>query len=200
MMGLANDDFNEGICIHLPLSALSEVATLLFTDRDRDTYIYVHSLKQLINWFYKHNILISNDYFQDVSIAAYLLKPPEKDKGEDWQEFLLSSLVRDRLGQEYPFLPRQVERDGYPEALYDRLREDACSVWELGKSLFLNFRPIPCSIACTVMWRCLSFLCWPRWKETALELTCLRSAGLGPEWKLRACSFAESSPRHTDKR
>jgi hypothetical protein len=49
MMGLANDDLDEGICIHLALSAFSEVATLLFTNRDRDTYIYVHSLKQLIN-------------------------------------------------------------------------------------------------------------------------------------------------------
>ena len=115
MMGLANEDLSEGICIHLPLSALSEVATLLFTTGDRDTHIYVHSLKQLINWFYRRNILIPTDRFQDVSIAAYLLKPPERDKGEDWQEFLLSSLVRDHLGQEYPFLPRQVEEAGYPD-------------------------------------------------------------------------------------
>ncbi len=83
MMGLASDDLSEGICIHLPLSALSEVATLLFTDRDRDTHVYVHSLKQLINWFYRHNVSISRDRFRDISIAAYLLKPPEKDQGED---------------------------------------------------------------------------------------------------------------------
>jgi len=143
MMGLANADLSEGTCIHLPVSALSEVATLLFTGRNRDTHIYVHSLKQLINWFYKHNILIANDYFQDVSIAAYLLKPPEKDKGEDWQEFRLSSMVRDHLGREYPFLPRQLEQDGYPDALYNRLMEDACSVWELGKILIRQLQTDP---------------------------------------------------------
>jgi len=63
------------------------------------------------------------------------LKPPEKDKGEDWQEFLLSSMVRNHLGQEYPFLARQVEQDGNPEILYNRLTEDACSVWKIENKL-----------------------------------------------------------------
>jgi len=135
MLGLANGDMPEGICMHLPLSALSEVATRLFTNGDRETPVYVHSLKQLVNWFYKRNIEIPTDRFQDVSIAAYLLKPPEADKGEDWQEFLLSSLVRDHLGREYPFLPRQVERSGYPEVLFNRVTEDACSVWAVGEKL-----------------------------------------------------------------
>jgi DNA polymerase-1 len=92
-------------------------------------------LRQLINWFYRRNIIIPTDRFQDISIAAYLLKPPESDKGEDWQEFLLRSMARSHLGQEYPYLPRQVEREGYPEVLYSRLAEDACSVWELGEKL-----------------------------------------------------------------
>ncbi len=135
MMGLANDDLSEGICFRLPLSALSEVATVLFTGRDKDIPIYVHSLKQLINWFYRRNISIPAAGFRDVSIAAYLLRPPESDKGEDWQEFLLSSMVRDRLAQAYPFLPRQVEQAGYRAVLYNKLTEDACSVWELGKVL-----------------------------------------------------------------
>jgi DNA polymerase-1 len=100
-------------------------------------------LKQLINWFYKRNIEIPTHGFRDVSIAADLLKPPEKDKGEDWQEFLLSSLVRDHLGQEYPFLPKQVEQDGYPLALYNGLMQDACSVWELGKKLIPELQADP---------------------------------------------------------
>jgi len=78
-----------------------------------------------------------------VSIAAYLLKPPERDKGEDWQEFLLSSLVRGHLGQEYPFLPRQVERQKYPQVLFSRLAEDACSVWALGEKLIPELRSDP---------------------------------------------------------
>ena len=143
VMGLANKDLQEGICIHLPLSALSEVATLLFTTGDRETPVYVHSLKQLINWFYKRNILILTDRFRDVSIAAYLLKPPERDKGEDWQDFLLSSLVRDHLGQEYPYLPRQVEREGYPEVLFNRLTEDARSIWTIGKQLIPELQTDP---------------------------------------------------------
>jgi hypothetical protein len=87
IMGLANEDLHEGLCIHIPLPALSEVPTLLFVSAGRDTPVYVHSLKQLINWFYKRNIMIARDRFRDVSAAAYLLKPPESDKGEDWQTF-----------------------------------------------------------------------------------------------------------------
>jgi DNA polymerase I len=133
MMGLANEDLQ--LCIHLPLSALPEFVALLFTTGDRDTPIYAHSLKQFINWFYKRNIRIPTDRFKDVSLAAYLLKPPESDKGEDWQDFMLSSLVRDHLSGEYPFLPSQVERAGYPQAIYERLREDASFIWELGGKL-----------------------------------------------------------------
>ena len=143
MMGLANDDLSKGIFIHLPLSALSEVAKLLFTNGDGEIPIYLHSLKQLINWFYKRNILIPTDRFRDISIADYLLKPPEKDKGENWQKFLLSSLVCDHLGQAYPLLPRQVEQDGYPEVLFNRLTEDACSVWAIGEKLIPELQSDP---------------------------------------------------------
>jgi len=143
MMGLASRDLYDGVCIHMPVSALSQVAEQLFTMGDGKTPIYVHSLKQLINWFYYRNIKLPIDRFRDVSIAAYLLKPPEGDKGEDWQEFLLSSMVRDHLGQEYPFLPRQVELEGYPEVLFNRLTEDACSVWALGEKLIPELQSDP---------------------------------------------------------
>jgi hypothetical protein len=93
MMGLANEDLSEGICFHFPLSALSEVATLLFTDRDRDTV----------------------------------------------------------------------------------------KVWELGKILIPELQTDPLLYRLYRDVEMLSFLCWPRWKETALKLTCLRSSGLGPE-------------------
>ncbi len=143
LIGLASEDMPEGLCIHLPLSALSKVAALLFATGDRETPMYVHSLKQLINWFYKRNVSIPTDRFRDVSIAAYLLKPPESDKGEDWQEFLLSSLVRGHLGQEYPYLPREVESGGYPEVVYKRLSEDASSVWQLGEKLIPALQDAP---------------------------------------------------------
>jgi|GEM_PF-636745 len=143
MMGLASRDLIEGVCIHMPVSALSQVVGQLFTNGDRETPIYVHSSKQLINWFYYRNIKLSTDRFRDVSIAAYLLKPPEADKGEDWQEFLLSSMVRDHLGREYSFLPRQVERQEYPPVLFSRLAEDACSVWALGEKLIPELRDDP---------------------------------------------------------
>jgi DNA polymerase I len=143
IIGLAGEDLHEGICIHLPLSALSDVATLLFTNGDKETPVYVHSLKQLINWFYKRNIVIPTDRFRDVSIAAYLLKPPEKDKGENWQEFLLSSMVLDHLGQEHPFLARQVRREGFPEVLFNRLTEDACSIRAIGEKLIPQLQSDP---------------------------------------------------------
>jgi DNA polymerase-1 len=139
-MGLANEDLR--LCLHLPLSALSEVVTLLFAARDGDTPIYVHSLKQTTNWFHKRNVLITTVRLRDVSIAAYLLKPPESDKGEDWQEFLLSSLVRNHLGREYPYLPRKVERVG-PKILSERLQEDASFIWALGEKLIPEFETDP---------------------------------------------------------
>jgi DNA polymerase I len=140
MMGMANGDLE--LCIHLPFSVRKEVATLLFTTGDGVASIYAHSLKQTINWFYKRNVIIPTDRFRDVSLAAYLLKPPESDKGEDWQDFLLSSLVRDHLGREYPFLPRQVERVG-PEIFYERLKEDASSIWALGEKLIPELQSDP---------------------------------------------------------
>jgi DNA polymerase-1 len=143
MMGLASEDLPEGLRVHLPLSALSEVVTLLFATEDGKMSIYVHSLKQLINWFYYRNIKLPTGRFQDVSIAAYVLKPPESDKGEDWQEFLLSTLVRDHLGREYPFLPRQVEHGQLPEVLYERLSEDASSIWQLGEKLIPELQSDP---------------------------------------------------------
>jgi DNA polymerase I-like protein with 3'-5' exonuclease and polymerase domains len=141
MMGVANEDLQ--LCIHLPLSALSQVATLLFTTGDENTPIYVHSLKQIINWFHERNILIPTDRCRDMSLAAYLLKPPEGDKGEDWQEFLLSSLVRDHFGREYPFLPRLAERTGYPEIIYEHLSRDASSIWALGAKLIPELQSDP---------------------------------------------------------
>ncbi len=86
--------------------------------------------------------LIPTDRFRDISLAAYLLRPPESDKGEDWQGFLLSSLVRDYLGREYPFLPRQVERAD-TETLYQRLKEDGSSIWALGEKLIPELEADP---------------------------------------------------------
>jgi DNA polymerase I len=142
MMGLAYEDMPTGICIHLSLSVLSEVTSLLLTTGGGETTVYVHSLKQLIKWFHRRNISIPADHFWDVSIAAYLLKPPERDKSEDWQEFLLDSMARNHLGREYPFLARQVERAG-PEVLYERLREDASSIWALGEKLIPELQTDP---------------------------------------------------------
>jgi len=48
MVGLASRDPCEGVCIHMPVSAIPQVAGQLFTNGDGKTPIYVHSLKQLI--------------------------------------------------------------------------------------------------------------------------------------------------------
>jgi DNA polymerase I len=57
-------------------------------------------------------------------------------------DLLLSSLVADHLGREYPFLPRHVERVG-PEVLYKRLREDASFIWALGEKLIPELQSDP---------------------------------------------------------
>lgn len=71
------------------------------------------------------------------------MKPPESDNGEDWQEFLLSSLVRDHLRREYPFLSRQVERAGYQQAIHEHLKSDASFIWKLGEKLVPELQSDP---------------------------------------------------------
>ena len=53
--------------------------------------------------------------FLDVSLAAYLLFPPEPDLGEDRRKFVLSALVEKYLKESFPVLYKQVLSVDYPE-------------------------------------------------------------------------------------
>ncbi len=120
-------------CIHVPTSALPDAAKALFASEG--SQIRVHALKEIIQRFARHEIEITSDRVSDVSIAAYLLSPPEPDRGQDFTKFMLKSLVVSHLGEVYPFLPQEVDRLEYPEAMYHRLRNDAAYVWYLGEKL-----------------------------------------------------------------
>lgn len=120
-------------CIHVPLAHVREVADVLFADRAKR--VYVHALKEVMLWFKRYGIDLYAEMFLDVSLAAYLLDPPEPDRGEDWRKFLLSSLVREYLKEPYPFVYQGVAAKDYPEALYGQLLQDALYVWRLGPIL-----------------------------------------------------------------
>ena len=75
------------------------------------------------------------EMFLDVSLAAYLLSPPEPDLGENWRKFVLSALVEKYLREPYPVLYKEVLAGEYPEVLYQRLVQDAHYVWRLGPIL-----------------------------------------------------------------
>lgn len=127
------DEVSECVCVHLQLEQVREVADILFSDRERR--VVVHALKEIVVWFRRHGVELYAEMFLDVSLAAYLLAPPEPDLGEDWRKFVLSSLVEKYLREPYPVLYKQVLQGEYPEVLYERLVQDAWYVWRLGPIL-----------------------------------------------------------------
>ena len=127
------DEVSECVCVHLQLEQVGAVADILFSDRERR--VVVHALKEITIWFLRHGVELYAEMFLDVSLAAYLLSPPEPDLGEDWRSFLLSALVNKYLKEPYPFLYKQVLAVDYPEAFYRRLVQDALYVWRLGPIL-----------------------------------------------------------------
>ena len=135
MMALYYDheEVSECVCLHLPLEHVREVADILFSDRDKQ--VVVHALKEIRVWFQRHGATIGSVGFLDVSLAAYLLSPPEPDLGENWRCFVLSALVEKYLREPYPVLYKQVLAGEYPEVFYQRLVQDAHYVWRLGPVL-----------------------------------------------------------------
>jgi DNA polymerase-1 len=127
------DQLSDCTCIHVAPERVREVADVLFSDRNKR--VYVHALKEVLLWFKRHGVDLYAEMFLDVSLAAYLLYPPEPDRGEDWRKFLLSSLVREYLKEPYPFVYQGVAAKDYPEALYQLLVQDALYVWRLGPIL-----------------------------------------------------------------
>ena len=127
------DQLSYCTCIHMPLEHVQEVAGVLFADRNKR--VYVHALKEVLLWFKCYGIDLYAEMFLDVSLAVYLLYPPEPDRGEDWRKFLLSSLVREYLSEPYPFSYKRVDEQDYPKALYSQLCQDALYVWRLGPIL-----------------------------------------------------------------
>jgi DNA polymerase I len=127
------DEVSERVCVHLPLEQAGAVADILFSDRERR--VVVHALKEITVWFRRHGVELYAEMFLDVSLAAYLLSPPEPDLGEDWRKFVLSALVSKYLKEPYPFLYEQVLAVDYPEVFCRRLVQDALYVWGLGPIL-----------------------------------------------------------------
>ena len=74
-------------------------AEYLFADSKRR--IYVHSLKEILLCLLRYRVTPPAEMFLDVSLAAYLMEPPEPDRREDWRKFQLSSLVRRYLTEPY---------------------------------------------------------------------------------------------------
>ncbi len=116
-----------------PVEHVGALANILFSDRKRR--VVVHALKEITVWFRLHGIDLHAEMFLDVSLAAYLLSPPEPDLGEDWRKFVLSALVEKYLKEPYPVIYKQVLALDYPEIFYTRLVQDAFSVWRLGPIL-----------------------------------------------------------------
>jgi DNA polymerase I len=128
-----HEEVSECVCLHLPLEQVGEVADILFSDQDKQ--VVVHALKEIRVWFRRHCTSIGPVGFLDVSLAAYLLFPPEPDLREDWRNLVLSALVEKYLKEPYPVLYKQVLEGEYPEVFYQRLVQDAHYVWRLGPIL-----------------------------------------------------------------
>ena len=129
----ADKEDSECVCLHLPLEQVGEVADVLFSDPEKQ--VVVHSLKEIRVWFLRRGAALGPVGFLDVSLAAYLLFPPEPDLSEDWRKFVLSALVEKYLKEPYPVLYKEVLAGEYPEVFYQRLVQDAHYVWRLGPIL-----------------------------------------------------------------
>lgn len=128
-----HEEVSECVCLHLPLEQVGKVTDILFSNQEKQ--VVVHALKEIRVWFRRHGTVLGSVGFLDVSLAAYLLFPPEPDLGEDWRKFVLSALVEKYLREPYPVLYKEVLAGEYPEVLYQRLVQDAYSVWRLGPIL-----------------------------------------------------------------
>jgi DNA polymerase I len=128
-----HDEVSECVCLHLPLEQVGDAADILFSDRDKQ--VVVHALKEIRLWFLRRGAASGPVGFLDVSLAAYLLSPPEPDLGEDWRKFVLSALVEKYLREPYPVLYKEVLTGEYPEVLYELLVQDAHYVWRLSPIL-----------------------------------------------------------------
>ena len=126
-------DVSECVCIHVSVEQAKEIADILFSDHERR--VVVHAVKEIMVWFLKHGVELYAEMFLDVSLAAYLLSPPEPDVGQDWRCFALSALVEKYLQEPYPVLYKQVLAADYPEVFYLQLVQDARYVWRLGPML-----------------------------------------------------------------
>ncbi len=122
--GVADDDV---ISVRMPLIRVQDVCGVLFADSKRR--IYVHSLKEILLCLLRYRVTPPAEMFLDVSLAAYLMEPPEPDRREDWRKFQLSSLVRRYLTEPYPLIFKRIEVSDYPEAVY---------IWRLGPILVLK--------------------------------------------------------------
>ncbi len=129
----SGDENSDSACLHFPLQQVGAVAEILFSDHTKR--VYVHALKETMVRFRRHEVDLYAEMFLDVSLAAYLLDPPEPDRGEDWRKFLLSSLIVQYLKEPYPFVYKQVLASEYPEVLYRQLIQYALYVWRLGPIL-----------------------------------------------------------------
>ena len=128
-----HEEVSECVCLHLLLEQVGAVVDILFSDRDKQ--VVVHALKEIRVWFRRQVTAIGPVRFLDVSLAAYLLSPPEPDLGEGWRKFVLNALVEKYLKEPYPVLYKEVLAGEYPEVLYLRLVQDAHYVWRLGPIL-----------------------------------------------------------------
>jgi DNA polymerase I len=135
MIGLCyvHEDVSECACVHVLVEQAGEVADILFSDHERR--VVVHAVKEIMLWFFSHGVELYAEMFLDVSLAAYLLSPPEPDLGEDWRCFILSAIVEKYLQEPYPVLYKQVLAADYPEVFYQQLVQDARYVWRLGPLL-----------------------------------------------------------------
>jgi hypothetical protein len=118
-----HEEVSECVCVHVSVQQVGAVADILFSDRERR--VVVHALKEISVWFRRLGVELYAEMFLDVSLAAYLLSPPEPDLVEDWRCFLLSALVEKYLKEPYSVLYKQVLDGEYPEVLYRRLVQDA---------------------------------------------------------------------------
>jgi DNA polymerase-1 len=98
--------------------------------------VVIHGLKAWLKFFSdRRRISFDSPRFRCARLLAYLLDPPEKAEEESDRDLSLQSLVSRYLGTPYPLWGIWLRETSYPEALYQRLWEDAQYTYQLWNKL-----------------------------------------------------------------
>jgi DNA polymerase I-like protein with 3'-5' exonuclease and polymerase domains len=129
------------LCLHMPTQELVRLFQNHYPPDETD--VVIHGLKAWLKFFSERGrISFDSPRFRCTRLLAYLLDPPERAEEESDRDLTLQALVNRYLGTPYPLWGIWLKGKSYPEALYQRLWEDARYTYQLWKKFMDQVDPV----------------------------------------------------------